>query len=200
MVHLHNADQIRGKSSLLATLLNCLEYSGSISVDGVDIKTMPRQQLRARIITTISQTPIVLAGTIRYNLVPFATDEKGISDATIENTLAKLGMWDVVTTKGGLDAMLDEGGFSVAQQQLVCIARALLHHEHTGSKILIMDEATASLSAESTAQVQKVIGDAFQDCTVLSVAHWDLPLEKPDLTLRMDNGMVTRERGNDAKL
>lgn len=146
-------------------------------------------------ITTITQTPVILSGSIRDNLTPFHDASSRPSDSRIEEILRDLGLWEAIESKGGLDMQLDEAGLSAAHQQLLCIARAVLHHEHTRSRIVIMDEATASLSLASTNQVQRVIEEAFDDCTVLSVAHWDSPLDNPDLTLKFASGkLVSAER------
>ncbi|OAA63985.1 ABC transporter, transmembrane domain, type 1 [Cordyceps fumosorosea ARSEF 2679] len=176
-----------GKSSLLVTLLNFLDYSGSIRIDGVDISQVPRQALRERI-TTISQTPVILDGSVRSNLVPFV--DSGFPESIIKTTLRQLGLWEVIRSRGGLDQDIQEAGLSAAQQQLLCIARALLHHVQTDSKIILLDEVTASLSTASTLEVQRIFVDAFQGCTVLNIAHWDSPIQKPDLKLNIVNGKL----------
>ena len=171
----------------MVTLLNFLEYSGSIYIDGVNINQVPRQTLRERI-TTITQTPAILEGSIRHNLIPFV--ETNFPDSIIKSTLRQLGLWEVIQSKGGLGKDIQDAGLSVAQQQLLCIARALLHHVQTESKIVLFDEATASLSMASTLEVQRILVDAFQGCTVLSIAHWDSPIQKPDLKLEIVNGKL----------
>lgn len=183
-----------GKSSLLVTLLNFLSYSGSICIDGIDIKRVPRQILRERI-TTITQTPVLLDGTILYNLVPFGST--GLSDSIIQSTLQEVGLWEIINEKGGLGIPMQDAKLSVAQQQLLCIARALLHHKKMESKIILMDEATAPLSMASTREVQRVLMNAFEDCTVLNIAHWESPLQPPDLTLQLDKGKLVSCAGLD---
>lgn len=171
-----------------------MEYSGSIYIDGINIKAIPRQQLRSRI-TTITQTPVVLAGSIRDNLIPFADKGSKLFDSFLKRTLRQLGLWQTVELKGGLDADLKKSGLSVAEQQLICIARAILHHEQMETKIVLMDEATSSLSLASTLELQRVIKDAFQDCTVINIAHWESTLDSPDLNVILDNGkLVSAER------
>ncbi|OAA75198.1 canalicular multispecific organic anion transporter 1 [Akanthomyces lecanii RCEF 1005] len=177
-----------GKSSLFVTLLNFLEYSGSIIIDGVDIKKVPHQLLRERI-TTITQTPVVIDDSVRYNLVPWDENNE-FPDSTIKQTLQQLGLEEPIKSKGGLDASLESVGLSAAHLELLCIARALLHHIQTESKIVLMDEATASLSAASDLEVQRVMKEVFQGCTVFSIAHWDSPLQQNDLELFIDKGML----------
>ncbi|KAM3510247.1 hypothetical protein MY10362_000165 [Beauveria mimosiformis] len=151
------------KSSLLLTLLNFLEFSGSIIIDGVNISKVPHQLLRERI-TTITQTPVV------------------IDDS--------LGLWEHIKSKSGLQASVESAGLSAAHLELLCIARAILHHVQTESKIVLMDEATASLSAASDLEVQRVMKGVFQGCTVFNVAHWDSPLQVNDLELFIEKGKL----------
>ncbi|OAR02511.1 hypothetical protein LLEC1_06553 [Akanthomyces lecanii] len=187
----------RSGSSLLVTLLNFLEYSGSIYIDGVNINQVPRQALRERI-TTITQTPAILDDSIRHNLIPFV--DTNFPDSIIKSTLRQLGLWEAIQSKGGLGKDIQDAGLSVAQQQLLCIARALLHHVQTESKIVLFDEATASLSMATTLEVQRILVDAFQGCTVLSIAHWDSPIQKPDLQLEIVNGKLVSSIRTDVEV
>ncbi|EJP69038.1 ABC multidrug transporter, putative [Beauveria bassiana ARSEF 2860] len=177
-----------GKSSLLLTLLNFLEYSGSIIIDGVNISKVPHQLLRERI-TTITQTPVVIDDSIRYNLVPW-DDNKSFPDSVIKHTLRQLGLWEHIKSKRGLQASVESAGLSAAHLELLCIARAILHHIQMESKIVLMDEATASLSAASDLEVQRVMKEVFQGCTVFNVAHWDSPLQVNDLELFIEKGKL----------
>lgn len=169
-------------------MLNFLEYSGSIIIDGIDIKKVPHQLLRERI-TTITQTPVVIDDSVRYNLVPWDENNE-FPDSTINQTLQQLGLEEPIKSKGGLDASLESVGLSAAHLELLCIARAILHHIQTESKIVLMDEPTASLSAASDFEVQRVMKEVFQGCTVFSIAHWDSPLQQNDLELFIDKGML----------
>ncbi|KGQ08923.1 Multidrug resistance-associated protein 1 [Beauveria bassiana D1-5] len=177
-----------GKSSLLLTLLNFLEYSGSIIIDGVNISKVPHQLLRERI-TTITQTPVVIDDSIRYNLVPW-DDNKNFPDSVIKHTLRQLGLWEHIKSKRGLQASVESAGLSAAHLELLCIVRAILHHIQMESKIVLMDEATASLSAASDLEVQRVMKGVFQGCTVFNVAHWDSPLQVNDLELFIEKGKL----------
>ncbi|KAM3546871.1 hypothetical protein ARSEF1564_000184 [Beauveria bassiana] len=177
-----------GKSSLLLTLLDFLEYSGSIIIDGVNISKVPHQLLRERI-TTITQTPVVIDDSIRYNLVPW-DDNKNFPDSVIKHTLRHLGLWEHIKSKRGLQASVESAGLSAAHPELLCIARAILHHIQMESKIVLMDEATASLRAASDLEVQRVMKEVFQGCTVFNVAHWDSPLQVNDLELFIEKGKL----------
>jgi ATP-binding cassette subfamily C (CFTR/MRP) protein 1 len=106
--------------------------TGQIIIDGVDISSVPRDLLRERLIV-IPQDPFIVSGSVRSNADP----HRAASDSEIKAALTKIGIWDTVDRRGGLDAILDEHPLSQGQQQLFCLARAMLRK--TQSKILILD-------------------------------------------------------------
>ncbi len=141
----------------MGTLLRLLEIqNGSISVDGLDISTIPRDTIRERFVT-LPQDPLILFGSARQNLDPLGI----ASDDAIIKVLELVGMWDqVLESRGGLDAEITASSLSRGQQLLLALARAILKMRTGGHRVLLLDEPTSSVDADTDEMVQRVIREA----------------------------------------
>lgn len=178
------------------SLLNFLDYTGRITIDGIDISTVPRSVLRTRI-TTVAQDTIEFNESIRFNLCPWTMSvsqtEGNVHDDSVIEMLKALQIWDLAVPQGGLEAKVSELGLSHGQKKLLCIARACLHKLNTRSRLVIMDESTSGLDGELEQLALQVMETAFWDCTVIEVAHRREALADADIILHMANGKIVRE-------
>ena len=152
-----------GKSSLVASLFRMIDMTeGSITVDGVDISTLPRQRVRSQLIG-VPQDSYVLGGSVRFNADPTGSS----TDEQIKNSLKSVQLWDAIGAKGGLDAAVEKLFLSHGQKQLFCLARAMLRP----STILVLDEATSSVDSKTDDVMQRVIRQKFANHTIIAIAH-----------------------------
>lgn len=163
-----------GKSSMISAMFRLVELShGSISIDDVDIATIPLNDLRSRL-SIIPQDPTLFRGTVRSNLDLFNEYE----DIRLWDALRQAGLLGEKqlsaddTEVGGriaLDSPVEDEGlnFSLGQRQLLALARVLVR----GSQIIMFDEATSSVDFETDKKVQETILRAFRGKTLLCIAH-----------------------------
>ncbi|KAI8295000.1 Baeyer-Villiger monooxygenase [Colletotrichum sp. SAR11_240] len=188
-----------GKSTLLLALLRLLDAtSGSIKVDGVDLSLVPRSLIREDCFITVCQDPFILDQTsLRFNLNPISTvGWRGLADVLIIDVLQQTGLWSHFKSgeseitpseaKDILDTPMSSlPQMSTGQTQLFALSRAILQKamdgteasvmggRHPGKKILLLDEATASLDPETEAAMGRIIHEQFtaQGHTVIAISH-----------------------------
>eukprot|EP00770_Monocercomonoides_exilis_P016346 MONOS_16300.1-p1 / transcript=MONOS_16300.1 / gene=MONOS_16300 / organism=Monocercomonoides_exilis_PA203 / gene_product=Multidrug Resistance Associated Protein (MRP) / transcript_product=Multidrug Resistance Associated Protein (MRP) / location=Mono_scaffold01629:720-2912(-) / protein_length=731 / sequence_SO=supercontig / SO=protein_coding / is_pseudo=false len=158
------------------------QNSGRIVIDGVDISKVELGRLR-RSIAIIPQDPTLFEGTVRMNL-----DLGGKrSDERLWAVLDQVEMGDMVRgMEGGLEGHVAEGGanLSCGQRQLLCLVRAIVNE----CKIVVMDEATANVDAETDSKIQQTIRTSFAGQTAIIIAHRLNTIVGCDRILVMDKG------------
>ncbi|KAJ2368208.1 hypothetical protein H4S01_001716, partial [Coemansia sp. RSA 2610] len=196
-----------GKSTLSLAFLRFVEAAkGSIVVDGQDISGVSLDDLRRRI-TIIPQDPVLFNGTIRFNLDPFseypdeliwdalrrahlvADQPGGEAGEASECSSLEGGAQETSGVFTSLDAEIKENGqnLSLGQRQLVAIARALVRR----SRLVILDEATASVDFSLDSRIQRTIrGPEFADSTLFCIAHRLRTIIDYDRVLVLDKGQI----------
>ena len=174
-----------GKSTLALCLFRLIEpNSGKIYIDDVDITSIGLKKLRENL-TIITQESTIIDGTLRYNF-----DPKGEhTDKEIYKVLKKIGFDDFVKKQPlHLSHVISENGsnLSIGEKQLICITRAILRK----SKVVILDEATASIDFKHEEIVQKAIDQLLKNSTLISIAHRIKTVLNSDRILVLENGEV----------
>ncbi|KAJ1801380.1 hypothetical protein LPJ59_000345 [Coemansia sp. RSA 2399] len=201
-----------GKSTISLALLRFIEASkGRILLDGIDISKIGLEDLR-RNVTIIPQDPVLFNGTVRYNIDPFeeypdeliwdslqrthltreqSSQTTSASASIVEdsNTSGELALERMTGIFSSLDDEITQNGQSLSQgqRQLVAMARALVRR----SKLIIMDEATASVDFNTDERLQRTIrGHEFADSTLFCIAHRLRTIIDYDRVLVLDKGKV----------
>jgi ABC-type multidrug transport system fused ATPase/permease subunit len=155
--------------------------AGTIKIDGVDISTVPRQNVRTNLVT-LPQEPFFVRGSVRENLDPL----EDITDEQISHALRSIGMWDLFSACGGLDAKFNAERLSHGQRQLFCLVRAMIKPGH----IMVLDEAMSSVDAATEALMQEILCHQTQGRTVIAVVHRLHTILDYDRVVVLDNGRL----------
>lgn len=119
----------------MLSLLRMLDLdSGSITVDGIDLSTLPHEYVRSHLVA-VPQESYIFDGSVRLNIDPTET----VPDSDVVEALEKVQLWGKVEERGGLDALIDDKFFSQGEAQLLVFARAMLRK----GRVLILDEITS---------------------------------------------------------
>ncbi|HHU38966.1 MAG TPA: ABC transporter ATP-binding protein [Propionibacterium sp.] len=184
-----------GKTTLVNLVMRFYELdAGRITLDGVDIASVPRADLRSRIGMVLQDTWL-FGGTIRENIAygrPDATEDEIIAAAT-----ATYVDRFVHTLPDGYDTVIDEEGSNVSagEKQLITIARAFL----ADPALLILDEATSSVDTRTELLLQRAMAALRSDRTSFVIAHRLSTIRDANVILVMEDGRIV-EQGNHAEL
>lgn len=184
-----------GKSTVVNLLPRFFDpASGRITIDGIDLKTLPLKNLRS-LIGIVTQDTVLFNDTVRNNIA------YGRSDLSLERVreAAAAAYADefIMKLERGYDTVIGESGHQLSggQRQRLAIARALLKN----APILILDEATSHLDTESELEVQRAIYNLMHGRTALVIAHRLSTVTRADRILVMDSGRIV-EQGSHQEL
>jgi ATP-binding cassette subfamily B multidrug efflux pump len=184
-----------GKTTLINLLMRFYDTThGKITIDGVDIRSIPRANLREKFGMVLQETWLK-EGTIRENLLfanPDATEEEMVQAARTSHAHEF-----IKRLPNGYDTYIkgDDGSLSQGEKQLLCIARLML----ALPPMLILDEATSSIDTRTEMKIQEAFQTMMEGRTTFVVAHRLSTIREADVILYMQDGKVL-EQGNHQEL
>ena len=178
-----------GKSTIVQLLLRFSDVtSGSICIDGNDIRHITQSSLR-RNIAYVPQEPMLFHRSLRDNI---AYNRPGATDAMIEDAAKKANAWDFIQKlPDGLETTVGERGIKLSggQRQRIAIARAILKD----APILVLDEATSALDSESEKLIQASLDTLMKNRTAIVIAHRLSTIAKLDRIIVLENGKIIED-------
>ncbi|MBM7702712.1 ABC transporter ATP-binding protein [Metabacillus iocasae] len=184
-----------GKSSIINLLFRFYDVNrGRILIDGVDVMTMSKQQLRKHM-AIVLQDPFLFTGTVASNV---SLQDKTITREQLEKALKEVGAEELLKhlPKGFDEPVIEKGStLSSGQRQLISFARALAFNP----SILVLDEATANIDTETEAIIQDALEVLKKGRTTFIIAHRLSTIQNADQILVLDKGQIA-ERGHHDEL
>ena len=174
-----------GKTTMVNLLMRFYEISGgSIAIDGVDTKSVPRWNVHDQF-SMVLQDTWVFRGTVRENI---AYSKPDVTDKQIEDACKAVGLHHyIMSLPNGYDTVIDDKAtLSQGQKQLLTIARAMVED----APILILDEATSSVDTRTEELIQKAMDALTVDRTSFVIAHRLSTIRDADMILVMNHGDI----------
>jgi ABC-type multidrug transport system fused ATPase/permease subunit len=185
-----------GKTTISALITRFYDVQqGAILIDGYDVKDVTQRSLRSQI-GVVLQEPFLFTGSIRDNI---RYGRLGATDAEVEEAAKAVGAHDLIMRlPEGYDTPIRERGrnLSVGQRQLISFARALL----ADPRILILDEATASIDTVTEVIVQQGLNRLLKGRTALVIAHRLSTIKNADLIVVLEHGRIIEQGRHDELL
>ncbi len=178
-----------GKTTLVNLLPRFHEYtSGKILLDNIELKDYPREYLRKQI-GIVEQEPFLFSRSIRENITYGVG--RSVPQEEVEKAARAAAIHDVILTfPDGYNTLVGEKGVTLSggQKQRVAVARTLLKNP----RILIMDDSTSSVDAETEAEIRSALNGLMENRTTFIIAHRIQSVMNADLILVMDKGEVVQ--------
>lgn len=187
-----------GKSTVIALIERFYDpTSGQVTIDGIDIKTLPPEWLHKRV-ALVSQEPVLFACSIRDNITYGCGQPHDVTQAEIESAARQANCHGFIQSfPEGYDTLVGERGVQLSggQKQRVAIARAIL----LKPRILLLDEATSALDSESEHLVTLALDSLMKHCTTIVIAHRLSTVRNANLVVVLSKGQIV-ERGTHDQL
>ena len=178
-----------GKTTLASLLSRLYDVdSGSVSVDGHDVRDVRRQSLN-RQVSVVPQEPFLFSGDIRENIRYSHPDT---TDREVEDAARAVGAHDFIARmENGYDTVVEERGVNLSpgERQLISLARALVGDP----RIVVLDEATATVDSHTESLVQRALATVLEGRTALIIAHRLSTVQGADRIVVLDRGRVAEE-------
>jgi len=185
-----------GKTTIANLVARFYDVSaGSIRIDGIDVRAVRQQSLRAQM-GLVPQDPFLFPGTIADN-ISFGKPDAPMAAVEAAARLARIHVF-IAALPDGYRTEISEGGvnLSLGQRQMICIARAAL----ADPRILILDEATASVDSVTEAQIQDAVGRLLSGRTAIVIAHRLSTVRNANLICVVYNGRIVEQGVHDELL